>query len=132
MCLYVSVRVCVCCTNHASMFIINFIALIWINCDINDKQSVGQGRGARRRPPYSPPRHTPVLNPLPPPLSLSVQMMTLKLELHLQALIALIVSYLIGVGGQGTVPGAWGEGGCRGRGEEGTASCRHRLPYARN
>lgn len=75
------------------------------------------------------PRHSPVLNPLPPPLSLSVQMMTLKLELHLQALIALIVSYLIGVGVARNSARGMGRGGV---GEEGTASCRHRLPYARN
>lgn len=59
------------------------------------------------------PRHSPVLNRLtsPPSLFLTVQMMTLKLELHLQALIALIVSYLIGVGG--------GKEQCQGHGERG-------------
>lgn len=63
------------------------------------------------------PRHSPVLNPLPPPLTISVQMMTLKLELHLQVLIALIVSYLIGVGvARNSARGMW-RGVCRGRGD---------------
>lgn len=100
-CVCMCASVCVCCTNHASMFIINFIALIWINCDINDKQSDGQGQGARRR---LPPRPTPVLNPLTSlPLSVALFLCTNDdAEVGVtftSALIALIVSYLIGVGG---------------------------------